>query len=156
MKSSRLSRVLAVLVFSTTGFAIGCGPGTSSGDAAGDTVSGDAVMQTDSQSDDVASMDVPAADVPTTSDVQSADTVRTDTGGGDVPFVPTAGATYFCMGYESICMFGGTGRYPTRDACLRAYDSYSMSRALCVANALGMAARDPSHCAGASGMAPCN
>lgn len=85
--------------------------------------------------------------------------VGVDAGGmptGDAgTFVPSAAAMYFCDGYSSVCMFGTTGHYADRDTCLRAYDGYAMSRQLCVANALGMAASDPSQCAAASGSAPC-
>jgi hypothetical protein len=63
----------------------------------------------------------------------------------------SAGTHYFCIGYDSICKFGGSGRYANYVDCVRAYDSYSLTRETCVANALGN-----SDCDGASGKAPCN
>jgi hypothetical protein len=105
-----------------------------------------------------------AADVSMTMDVGTdaapMDTGPADTGGttdtGGADHGASAAAMYFCMGYQSICTFGATGGYPDLMTCLSAYDGYSMSRQMCVANELGMAASNPAHCAGASGFAPCN
>jgi len=72
------------------------------------------------------------------------------------PGNPSAGAMFFCDGHKAICGFGGPGLYPDYLTCERDYDSYSLTREGCVADELGLAGADPSHCAAAAGNPPCD
>jgi hypothetical protein len=67
------------------------------------------------------------------------------------------GAAYgFCVDYALICGFGGSERHASQSACEQAFDSYSAGRQSCVRAELAEAETNVSHCAGATGQAPCD
>jgi hypothetical protein len=63
----------------------------------------------------------------------------------------SVGATIFCDRYKSQCGFGTTGHYADMATCLKRYDSYSLSRRICVGTELGR-----NNCTAAAGAAPCD
>jgi len=77
-----------------------------------------------------------------------------DGGGGAGGIGASAAAIAFCNDYESVCTFGGVGRWEDEAACLNGFDTSGQSA--CYTTHLGLAGSDRgTHCPHAAGIDEC-